>query len=61
MGSPVLVMVSLVATSKKMGCGDANGITSLISETVTNIRRDELSLFANSTLEPAACHTWRCM
>ena len=39
----------------------ATGITSLISETLTNMRRDELNLFADSLLEPAACHTCRCM
>ena len=61
MGSPVLFMVSLVATSKKMECCNATGITSLISETVTNMRWEELSLFAESTLEPQhATHADAC-
>ena len=66
MGSPVLVMVSLVATSNKMGCCATTGITSLILETLTNIRCDKLSLSADSTLEPAdACRwcrraPWKC-
>ena len=61
MGLPVPVMVSLVVTSNKMGCCITTGITSLISETLMNMRCDELSLSANSTLKPAACHTCRCM
>ena len=59
--SPVLIMVFLVATSNKMGCCVATGITSLISEMLTNMRHAELNLFSDSTLEPAACHTCRCM
>ena len=44
MGLPVLVMVSLVATSNKTGCCTTTGITSLILEMVTNMRYKELSL-----------------
>ena len=61
MGSPVLFMVSLVATSNETGCCTTTGITSLVSEMLTGVGHDELSLFADSTLEPVACHTCRCM
>ena len=60
-GLPVLSMASLLAASRKMGCGITTGTTSLISETVTSMKQEESSLSGESSLEPAACHMCRCM
>ena len=60
-GLPVFSMTSLLPMSRKTGCGIATGTTWLISETETSMKQEESSLSAESSLEPAACHTFRCM
>ena len=60
-GSPVSSTASLDITSNKMGCCTTTGITSLISEMLTNRRCDAVNLSPNSLSEPAECHTFKCM
>ena len=54
-------MTSLPDTSRKMGCGCMTSTTSLVSEIETSRKRAESSLFVESSLEAAVCHTLRCM
>ena len=51
----------LAFASRKTGCGIATGMMSLISETVTSMKRGESSFSGEASHEPAACHTCRCM
>ena len=56
-GSPVFSMASLDPTSRKTGCGATTAIMSLISKTLTSMKREE----SNLSSETSACHTFRCM
>ena len=54
-------MASLDATSNKTGYHTATGMTSFISEMFTNRRHVAFNGSSDSSLEPAECHTFKCM